>query len=192
MSSSWLLILMISYEPPNVITTHCPDPTSAVSLSGPSSILAGDVATFTCVSHNVSGHSTFRSEQGYSRLAAINRMKYIKIGPQGDFKLQHHFLWNIWTLWPLKDKDQFSPGNLLCWQFFQVVYWQHRASRPHRYSGDWRQTQEHPQVAKLLMVLKISKIYLFLRIANKYFCLMWPDWILWNRDHFPNFSFLLV
>ena len=54
---------MISYKPPNVITTHClsPDPTSAVSLSGPSSILAGDVATFTCVSHNVSGHSTFRS-----------------------------------------------------------------------------------------------------------------------------------
>ena len=31
-----------------------------MSLSGPGSILAGDVATFICVSHNVSGHSTFR------------------------------------------------------------------------------------------------------------------------------------
>ena len=40
------------------------DPTSRVNLAGPASILAGDVATFTCVSHNVSGHSTFRWEAG--------------------------------------------------------------------------------------------------------------------------------
>ena len=36
------------------------DPTSKVTLSGPQTILAGDVATFSCKSHNVSGHSTFR------------------------------------------------------------------------------------------------------------------------------------
>merc|ERR1719422_2793731 len=35
-------------------------PTSKVTLSGPQTILAGDVATFSCKSHNVSGHSTFR------------------------------------------------------------------------------------------------------------------------------------
>ena len=50
-----------------IMVSNFLDPTSAVSLSGPSSILAGDVATFTCVSHNVSGHSTFRWDQGVTR-----------------------------------------------------------------------------------------------------------------------------
>ena len=35
------------------------DPASRVSLSGPGSILAGEVATFTCTAHNVSGHTKF-------------------------------------------------------------------------------------------------------------------------------------
>ena len=30
-----------------------------MSLSGPGSILAGEVATFTCTAHNVSGHTKF-------------------------------------------------------------------------------------------------------------------------------------
>ena len=48
-----------------------------------------------------------------------------------------------------------------------------------------------PSGNKLFTLLRISLIYFLLGITNKYFYLMWPDWILWNPDHFPNFSFLL-
>ena len=44
----------------SVIKFPSSDPASRVSLRGPSSVLAGDVATFTCLSHNVSGHSNFK------------------------------------------------------------------------------------------------------------------------------------
>ena len=37
-----------------------PDPASRVTLAGPASLLAGEVGTFTCTAHNVSGRSSFR------------------------------------------------------------------------------------------------------------------------------------
>ena len=173
-----------------------------MSLSGPGSILAGDVATFICVSHNVSGHSTFRwhiilkselslttvrivcgsvfqpirlhypiqsemephttlpivsdnalfktmwSEmifRAYSHARKNRPHEIWKLSPGGTFKLQQqdHFLWDIGTLWPLKDSRVYNAHLEI---LFQVVYWQHGAARPHRYSGDWRQTQKHPQV----------------------------------------------